>query len=98
MALAGCPASPGAATELVQDAAGLQLGVSAFGRRAQLGVGLVGVVLGGRLVLPLAGRDHVVPGGPGSTSYPCATLLLVIFSTQRSFPAATGAGQPYLAR
>src|SRR5215468_748732 len=53
--------SPGAAAELPEDSPCLELGVCAFARCAQPGVGAVGLFLGLRLVLPDV-RDLRVPG------------------------------------
>jgi len=49
------PGLPRAASEFAQDMPGFELGVGAFAWAAQLGVGAVGSLLGGRFVLPLVG-------------------------------------------
>ncbi|GGP72697.1 hypothetical protein GCM10010185_52570 [Saccharothrix coeruleofusca] len=48
------------AAEFAQDAPGLELGVGAFTRSAQAGVGAVGLFLGLRLVLAFVRGDDVV--------------------------------------
>jgi hypothetical protein len=55
MALASFPACQGAATEFAQDAPGFELGVGAFARAAQLGVGRLAAFWEAGLFLPLYG-------------------------------------------